>query len=92
VILRDPAAVVKRRGEPAFLWVNEHPPRVEHLQSNFEIKMSSNGSGGAGNPLGVSLARMGIMSMATAVRSVETGALNDDLFAPAAAYKLNQKK
>ncbi|HKH70656.1 MAG TPA: hypothetical protein VKA59_04860 [Vicinamibacterales bacterium] len=54
--------------------------------------MSSNGSGGAGNPLGVSLARMGIMSMATAVRSVETGALNDDLFAPAAAYKLNQKK
>jgi hypothetical protein len=60
-------------------------------ESNFEIKMSSNG-GGAGNPLGGLLARMGNMSMATTVQSVETGALNDDLFAPPAGYKLNQKK
>jgi hypothetical protein len=60
-------------------------------ESNFEIKMSSNG-GGAGNPLGGLLARMGNMSMATTIQSVETSPLADDLFAPPAGYKLNQKK
>ena len=60
-------------------------------ESDFQIKMSSN-SGGAGNPLGGLLARMGNMSMTSTVQSVETGALTDDLFAPPAGYKLNQKK
>jgi hypothetical protein len=58
--------------------------------SDFQIKMSSDG--GAGNPLGGILARMGNMSMTSTVQSVETGALTDDLFAPPAGYKLNQKK
>ena len=53
--------------------------------------MSSNG-GGAGNPLGGLLARMGNMSMATTIQSVETSPLADDLFAPPTGYKLNQKK
>ena len=35
---------------------------------------------------------MGNMSMTSTVQSVETGALADDLFAPPAGYKLNQKK
>jgi len=38
------------------------------------------------------LARMGNLTMTTTVDSVEVGALADDLFAPPAGYKLNQKK
>ena len=60
-------------------------------ETDMQMKMSSTG-GGAGNPLGGLLARMGNMSMATTIQSVETGALADDLFAPPAGYKLNQKK
>jgi hypothetical protein len=60
-------------------------------ETDLQMKASSTG-GGAGNPLGGLLARMGNMSMATTVQSVETGALTDDLFAPPAGYKLNQKK
>jgi hypothetical protein len=51
--------------------------------------MASNGAGG--NPLGGLLARIGNVSTASTVQSVETGALADDLFAPP-GYKLNQKK
>ena len=58
-------------------------------ESEMQMKMSG---GGPGNPLGGLLARMGNMSMATTVQSVETGALADDLFAPPPGYKLNQKK
>jgi hypothetical protein len=60
-------------------------------ETEMQMKMSANG-GGAGNPLGGILARMGNMSMATTVQSAETAALADDLFAPPAGYKLNQKK
>ena len=60
-------------------------------ETDMQIKMSSTG-GGAGNPLGGLLARMGNMSMVTTIQSAETGALTDDLFAPPAGYKLNQKK
>jgi hypothetical protein len=35
---------------------------------------------------------MGNISMLSTVESIETGALADDLFAPPAGYKLNQKK
>jgi hypothetical protein len=59
-------------------------------ETDIQIKMSSNG--GAGNPLGGLLARIGNMSTASTVQSAETGALADDLFAPPAGYKLNQKK
>ena len=60
-------------------------------ETDMQMKMSSSG-GGAGNPLGGLLARMGNMSMTTTIQSVETGAVADDLFAPPAGYKLNQKK
>jgi hypothetical protein len=60
-------------------------------ETDMQMKVSSTG-GGAANPLGGLLARMGNMSMATTVQSAETGALTDDLFAPPAGYKLNQKK
>jgi hypothetical protein len=59
-------------------------------ETDMQIKMSA--SGGAGNPLGGLLSRMGNMSTAATVQSAETGALADDLFAPPAGYKLNQKK
>jgi hypothetical protein len=36
--------------------------------------------------------KMGNMTMTTTVDSVEVGPLADDLFAPPAGYKLNQKK
>jgi len=36
--------------------------------------------------------KMGNMTMTTRVDSVEVGPLADDLFAPPAGYKLNQKK
>jgi hypothetical protein len=58
-------------------------------ETDMQIKMSS---AGGGNPLGGLLARMGNMTAATTMQSVETGALADDLFAPPAGYKLNQKK
>jgi hypothetical protein len=60
-------------------------------ETDMQMKVSSTG-GGAANPLGGLLARMGNMSMATTIQSVETGTLGDDLFAPPAGYKLNQKK
>jgi hypothetical protein len=60
-------------------------------ETDMQIKMSSAG-GGAGNPLGGLLARMGNVSMTTTIHSAETGALADDLFAQPAGYKLNQKK
>ena len=60
-------------------------------ETDMQMKVSSTG-GGAANPLGGLLARMGNMSMATTIQSIETGALGDDLFAPPAGYKLNQKK
>jgi hypothetical protein len=58
-------------------------------ETDMQIKM---GSAGGGNPLGGLLARIGNVSAATTMQSVETGALADDLFAPPAGYKLNQKK
>jgi hypothetical protein len=58
-------------------------------ETDMQIKM---GSAGGANPLGGLLARMGNMSMATTVQSAETATVADDLFAPPAGYKLNQKK
>jgi hypothetical protein len=55
-------------------------------QTDMEIKMSGSG------PMAAVLSKMGGMTMTTTVDSVETGALADDLFAPPAGYKLNQKK
>jgi hypothetical protein len=55
----------------------------------MQIKMSA---AGGGNPLGGLLARIGNISTATAVQSVDTRALADDLFAPPAGYKLNARK
>jgi hypothetical protein len=60
-------------------------------ETDMQMTVSSTG-GGAANPLGGLLARMGNMSMATTIQSIETSALGDDLFAPPAGYKLNQKK
>jgi hypothetical protein len=59
-------------------------------ETDMQIRMGA--AGGAGNPLGGILARMGNMTMSTTTQSAETSALADDLFAPPAGYKLNQKK
>jgi hypothetical protein len=55
-------------------------------ESSFEIEMSGEG------PLAALMSKMGHITMNTAVDSVETGPLADDLFAPPAGYKLNPKK
>ena len=55
-------------------------------ETEMQIKM-----GGSG-PMAGLMARMGNMTMTTTVDSIETGPLADDLFAPPAGYKLNQKK
>ncbi len=58
----------------------------------MQIKMGMPGGGGAGNPLGGILAKLGHITAHTLVDTVETTALADDLFAPPAGYKLNPKK
>ena len=58
-------------------------------ETDMQMKM---GSSGSGNPLGGIFARMGNMSFATVVDSIETGALADDLFAPPAGYKQKTQK
>jgi hypothetical protein len=55
-------------------------------ESSLEIEMSGEG------PLAALISKMGHITMNTAVDSVETGPLADDLFAPPAGYKLNPKK
>jgi hypothetical protein len=55
-------------------------------QTEMQIKMSGSGA------MAAVFSKMGSMTMTTTVDSVETAALADDLFAPPAAYKLNQKK
>jgi hypothetical protein len=56
-------------------------------ETEMQLKM-----GGGGGPMAGLLARMGNMSFTTRVEAVETGPLSDDLFAPPAGYKLNQRK
>jgi hypothetical protein len=58
----------------------------------YEMDMQMKMGGGAGNPLGGMLARLGNVQMTTVVQDVQTSPLSDDLFAPPAGYKLNQKK
>lgn len=55
-------------------------------ETDMQVKLSGDG------PMGALLARMGNISVSTAVRTVETGALSDDLFAAPADYKLNPRK
>jgi hypothetical protein len=57
---------------------------------DMQIKMGMSGSGAG--PMGGLLARLGNVSTHSVVDGVETGPLADDLFAPPAGYKLNQKK
>lgn len=59
-------------------------------ESDIQIKMGMEGGGG-GMMAGM-LAKMGNMSVQTKVEDVQTGALADDLFAPPAGYKLNNRK
>jgi len=54
--------------------------------SDLQLRMSGDG------PLGGILAKIGNVTMTTTTDSVEVGPLADDLFAPPAGYKLNQKK
>lgn len=55
-------------------------------QTEAQIKMSGSG------PLAGLLAKMGNVTMTTTVDSVDVAPLADELFAPPAGYKLNQKK
>jgi len=55
-------------------------------ESSMQIKMSGSG------PMAGLLSKMGNVTMTTTVDSVDVAPLADDLFAPPAGYKLNQKK
>jgi hypothetical protein len=55
-------------------------------EMDVQIKMSGSG------PMAGLLAKMGNVTMTTTVDSVDVAPLADDLFAPPAGYKLNQKK
>jgi hypothetical protein len=55
-------------------------------ETDMQIRMSGSG------PMAGLLAKMGNMTMTSTVDSVEVAPLADDLFAPPAGYKLNQKK
>jgi hypothetical protein len=59
-------------------------------EMDVQIKMGM--AGGGGGPMAGLMARIGNASAQTIVDGIETGALSDDLFAPPAGYKLNQKK
>jgi hypothetical protein len=56
-------------------------------ETDIQMKM-----GGASGPMAGLLAKMGNVSFATKVDTVEVGTLADDLFAPPAGYKLTTKK
>lgn len=56
------------------------------FETEMEIKMAGEG------PMAAIMGRMGGVSSKTTVESVETGPLSDDLFAPPAGYKLNNRK
>jgi hypothetical protein len=60
-------------------------------ESNLEMKMSMGPGGPGGGMMAGMLGKMG-MTMQTTVQDVQTGPLADDLFAPPAGYKLNQRK
>jgi hypothetical protein len=55
-------------------------------ETNVQIKMSGSG------PMAGLLSKIGNVTMTATVDSVEVAPLADDLFAPPAGYKLNQKK
>jgi hypothetical protein len=59
------------------------------FETDVQIKMDMGGQGG---PMGGLLGRLGGLSFTSTVESVETGSLADDLFAPPAGYKLNNRK
>ena len=59
-------------------------------ESDMQIKMG--GGGGGGGPMAACWPRWATCRSQTNVDDVETGPLADDLFAPPAGYKLNQKK
>jgi hypothetical protein len=56
-------------------------------ETNMQMKMS-----GMSGPMAAVLAKMGNVSFATQMQSIETTALPDDQFAPPADYKLKMKK
>jgi hypothetical protein len=63
-------------------------------ESDIQIKMgmSGGGEGPGGGVMAGMLAKMGNMSVQTKVEDVQTGPVADDLFAPPAGYKLNNRK
>ena len=61
-------------------------------ETDMQMKIGMGGAGGGGNPLGGLMSRLGNISFQQSVNSVEAGPIADDMFAPPAGYRLNQKK
>jgi hypothetical protein len=83
-IAKAPPGQAKAMAEMYKLLAETNGIPYEH---DMQMKM-----GGASGPLAGLFAKMGNVSFATKVDSVDTGALADDLFAPPAGYKLNTRK
>ena len=91
-VLSDPAAAKASPGQARAMteMYRQLASAGVPYQTDIQIKMSS--SGGATNPLGGLLARMGNMSSQSSVQSIQTEPLADELFAPPTGYKLKEKK
>jgi hypothetical protein len=93
-IFGDPRAA---RGQPgqakAMAEMYRHFAEIGGIayESDIQMKMGMDGAAGGGAMAGM-LAKMGNMSIQTKVHDVQTGPLADDLFAPPAGYKLNNRK
>jgi hypothetical protein len=83
-IFSDPRAARAQPGHALALAEMYRQIAEAGIAYETDIKITLSGSG----PMAALIARMGNATMTTVVDSVETGALQDDLFAPPADYKL----
>ena len=86
---RDPRAAKGQPGQAkAMSQMYEQFAKLDGLPYATDMNIKASGEG----PMAGLMAKMGNMTMTTTTESVDTAALNADLIAPPAGYKLNPKK
>jgi hypothetical protein len=92
-IFGDPRAAKAQAGQAkAMAEMYRKFAEIGGIAYESDIQMKMGMQGGGGGPLAGMLAKMGNVSMQTKVEDVQTGPVADDLFAPPAGYKLNNRK
>lgn len=92
-IFGDPRAAKAQAGQArAMAEMYRKFAEIGGIAYESDIQMKMGMEGGGGGPMAGMLAKMGNMSIQTKVEDVQTGPLSDDLFAPPAGYKLNNRK